>query len=60
MIGDRLKGFASPQLGDQQDSVMPMVDSSAVSFCRPMKSFSSGGMTRRTACGTRTVRRVWV
>ena len=27
---------------------------SAVSFCRPMKSLSSGGITRRTAWGTTT------
>ena len=32
---------------------------SAVSFCRPMKSLSSGGMTRRTACGRTTWRSVW-
>ena len=38
---------------------MPATDSRAVSFCRLMKSFSSGGITRRTACGTSTVRRVW-
>ena len=31
---------------------------SAVSFCRPMKSFSSGGITRRTACGRITNRSV--
>ena len=39
-------------------SEMPAIESSAVSFCRPMKSFSNGGMTRRIACGTSTVRRV--
>ena len=27
-----------------------------MSFCRPMKSFSSGGMMRRTAWGTTTWR----
>ena len=29
---------------------------SAVSFCSPMKSFRSGGITRRTACGRTTER----
>ena len=33
---------------------------SAVSFCRPMKSFSSGGITRRTACGSTTEASAWV
>ena len=36
--------------------MMPM---KAVSFWRPMKSLSSGGMTRRTACGTTTKRIAW-
>ena len=40
-------------------STTPMNDTSAVSFWRPMKSFSSGGMTRRTACGTMTYRSDW-
>ena len=35
-------------------SVTPMTETIAVSFCRPTKSFSSGGITRRTACGTTT------
>ncbi len=29
-----------------------------MSFCSPMKSFSRGGITRRTACGTITKRSV--
>ena len=33
-------------------STTPMNETSTVSFWRPMKSFSSGGMTRRTACGS--------
>src|SRR5262249_26082030 len=32
-------------------SIAPSTPTSAVSFCRPMKSFRSGGTTRRTACG---------
>ena len=35
------------------------IDTRTVSFCRPMKSLSSGGITRRTACGTITWRSVW-
>ena len=35
-------------------SVTPITFTSAVSFCSPMKSFRSGGITRRTACGTMT------
>ena len=38
-------------------STIPIVDTSTVSFCRPMKSLSSGGITRRTACGRTTNRR---
>ena len=38
-------------------STTPMLATSAVSFCRPMKSFNSGGMTRRIACGRITKRR---
>ena len=37
-------------------SPAPMITRIAVSFCRPMKSFRSGGITRRTACGTTTYR----
>ena len=37
-------------------SVSPSTVTSAVSFCRPMKSFRSGGMTRRIACGRTTNR----
>ena len=36
-----------------------MNDTRTVSFWRPMKSLSSGGMTRRTACGTTTWRSDW-
>ncbi len=32
---------------------------SEVSFIRAMKSFSSGGITLRTACGTITKRIAW-
>ena len=39
-------------------STAPSVPTSAVSFCRPMKSLSSGGITRRTACGRITRRSV--
>src|SRR5262249_31389609 len=39
-------------------STAPSVPTSAVSFCRPMKSFRSGGITRRTACGRITRRSV--
>ena len=35
-------------------STTPMNDTSTVSFWRPMKSLSSGGMTRRMACGSTT------
>ena len=35
-------------------SIAPSTPTSAVSFWRPMKSFRSGGITRRTACGTTT------
>src|SRR5438093_55939 len=37
-------------------SIAPRVPTSAVSFCSPMKSFRSGGITRRTACGSTTKR----
>ena len=37
-------------------SIAPRIETSAVSFCRPMKSFRSGGITRRTACGRITCR----
>ena len=63
-IADHDHGRQVEQLNDCQyvetwnASEMAAVESSAVSFCRPMKSFSSGGMTRRIACGTSTVRRV--
>ena len=36
-----------------------MIEMSAVSFWSPMKSFRSGGITRRTACGTITYRIDW-
>ena len=39
---------------------MPSTLTSAVSFWSPMKSFRSGGITRRTACGTTTWRSDWV
>src|SRR4051812_42875425 len=32
-------------------SATPITETIAVSFCRPTKSFRSGGVTRRTACG---------
>src|SRR3954447_19592182 len=35
-------------------SVTPITETIAVSFCRPTKSLSSGGITRRTACGMTT------
>ena len=35
-------------------STEPRIPTSAVSFCSPMKSFRSGGITRRTACGNTT------
>ena len=38
----------------RKTSTAPMNETSAVSFIRPMKSLSSGGMTRRTACGSTT------
>ena len=34
----------------------PRIDTSATSFCSAMKSFSKGGTTRRTACGSTTNR----
>ena len=37
-------------------STGPSTEISAVSFCSPMKSFRSGGITRRTAWGRITVR----
>ena len=40
-------------------SITPSVPTSAVSFCRPMKSFRSGGITRRIACGRITRRSAW-
>ena len=40
-------------------STTPSVPTRAVSFCRPMKSFRSGGITRRTACGRTTKRSDW-
>jgi hypothetical protein len=41
-------------------SVTPTTPMIAVSFCRPMKSFRSGGMTRRIACGRITWRIICV
>jgi len=35
-------------------STAPRMPTSAVSFWSPMKSLRSGGITRRTACGTTT------
>jgi hypothetical protein len=35
-----------------------MIPMKAVSFCRPMKSLSSGGITRRIAWGSTTKRMV--
>src|SRR5213075_1349691 len=40
-------------------STTPSVDTRTVSFCSPMKSLRSGGITRRTACGTITKRSAW-
>ena len=57
-IGDRLNRFDSQSFAISNASAIPTVESSAVSFWRLMKSFSSGGITRRTACGTSTVRSV--
>ena len=37
----------------------PRIETSATSFCSEMKSFSSGGTTRRTACGRTTKRSDW-
>src|SRR5215218_965466 len=34
----------------------PRIETSATSFCSAMKSFRSGGITRRTACGSTTWR----
>ena len=39
-------------------STAPSVPTSAVSFCSPMKSLRSGGITRRTAWGRMTRRSV--
>ena len=39
-------------------SIGPSTDTSAVSFCREMKSLSRGGVTLRTACGRTTKRLV--
>ena len=60
VTGDRLNSWPATAWTTSTTSAMPAVDSRAVSFCRLMKSLSSGGMTRRTACGTSTVRSVWV
>ncbi len=40
-------------------STKPITLTSEVSFIRAMKSFSSGGITLRTACGTITWRIAW-
>ena len=40
----------------RKTSTTPIDDTSTVSFWRPMKSLSSGGTTRRTACGSTTNR----
>ena len=58
VIGERLNSFDSHSPAVSNASGIAATDSSAVSFCRLMKSLSSGGITRRTACGTSTVRRV--
>ena len=41
-------------------STEPRIPTSAVSFCSPMKSFRSGGITRRTACGSTTAASAWL
>ena len=58
VTGDRLKWLLAMILAWLKASMVPMTLTSAVSFCRPMKSLSSGGMIRRTAWGTMTKRRV--
>ena len=60
VTGDRLNNLLCHNVEVSTTSAMDAVESRAVSFCRLMKSLSSGGMTRRTACGTSTVRSVWV
>src|SRR3954454_20392491 len=37
----------------------PRIETRATSFCSEMKSLSSGGTTRRTACGSTTKRSAW-
>ena len=41
-------------------STTPRMETSAVSFWRPMKSLRSGGITRRKACGITTYRSAWM
>src|SRR6185369_10798711 len=46
--GVKLKVAACLIWADRKISTTPTNDTSTVSFCNPMKSFSSGGITRRT------------
>ena len=50
-LGDRLNRRFDVNRARLSTSSRPTTLSSAVSFCRPMKSLSSGGMMRRTAWG---------
>ena len=58
MYGVKLNAAACLICAVRKISTTPMDDTRTVSFCSPMKSFSSGGTTRRTACGTTTWRRL--
>ena len=57
--GVKLKLAACLICACRKISTTPIDDTRTVSFWRPMKSLSSGGMTRRTACGTMTWRSDW-
>ena len=52
--GVKLKVAACLIWAVRKISTTPMNDTRTVSFWSPMKSLSSGGMTRRTACGRTT------
>ena len=55
-MGVKLKAADCSICARRKASTTPMRLTSAVSFVSPMKSFSSGGMMRRTACGMTTKR----
>ena len=54
VTAERLKLFAAMIFDWLKASIVPMIATSAVSFCRLMQLFISGGTIPRSACGITT------